>query len=73
MLIDQHQKPCEALQEYVQRFPDILLKLNGLLHQAKDFACIMHFIRNVHNHKLHYVFGKNLTSVQNGNHVSTEK
>ena len=67
MLIDQQQKPMETLQEYVQRFLDLLLKSSGLLpHQAKDLAHITHFICNLHNQKLqHYVLGKNPTSVQN--------
>ena len=30
MLIDQQQKPSETLQEYVQRFSDLLLKSSGL-------------------------------------------
>ena len=67
MLIDQQQKPTETLQEYVQKFSDLLLKSSGLLpHQAKDLAHITHFICNLHNQKLqHYVLGKNPTSVQN--------
>ena len=57
----------ETLQEYIQRFLDMLLKSSGLLlHQAKDLAHITHFICNLHNQKLqHYVLGKNPTSVQN--------
>ena len=31
MLIDQQQKPNETLQDYVQRFPDLLLKSSGLI------------------------------------------
>ena len=60
MLIDQQQKPSETLQEYIQRFPDIILKSSRLLpHQAKDLAHIMHFIRILHNQKLqHNVLGK---------------
>ena len=48
------------LKEYVQRFLHFLLKSSGLLpHQAKDFAIITHFIRNLHNQKSqHYVLGK---------------
>ena len=67
MLIDQQQKPPETLQEYVQRFWDLLLKSSGFLpHLAKDLAHITHFIQNLHNQKLqHYVLGKNPTSVQN--------
>ena len=67
MLINQQQKPSETLQEYVQRFLDLLLKSSRLLsHQAKDLANITQFIRNLHNQKLeHYVLGKNPVSVQN--------
>ena len=67
MLIDQQQKPSETLQEYIQRFSDLLLKSSGLSpHQAKDLVHITHFIRNLHNQKLqHYILGKNPTSVQN--------
>ena len=37
MLIDQQQKPNEMLQEYVQKFSDLLLKSSDLLpQQAKD-------------------------------------
>ena len=47
MLIDQQQKPSETLQEYMQRFSDLLLISNCLLqHQAKDLAHITHFIHN---------------------------
>ena len=50
MLIDQQQKPYETLQEYIQRFLDLLVKCSGLLpHQVKDMAHIRHFIRNLHN------------------------
>ena len=67
MFIDQQQKPFETLQEYIQRFSDLLLKSSGLLpYQAKDLAHITHFIRNLHNQKLqHYILGKSPTSVQN--------
>ena len=67
MLIDQQQKTSKTLQEYVQRFSDLLLKSSSLLpHQAKDLAYITHFICNLHNQKLqHYVLGKTPTSVQN--------
>ena len=67
MLIDQQQKPNETLQEYVERFADLLLKSSGLLlHQAKDLAHIAHFMYNLYNEKpQHYVLGKNPTSVQN--------
>ena len=67
MLIDQEQMETETLQEYIQRFLDLLLKSSGiLLHQAKDLAHITHFICNLHNQKLqHYILGKNPTSVQN--------
>ena len=60
MLIDQQQRPTETLQEYVQRFSDLLLKSSGLIpHQAKDLAHITYFICNLHNQKLqHYVLGK---------------
>ena len=51
----------------MQTFLDLLLKSSRLLlHQAKQLACITHFIQNLHNQKLqHYVLGKNHTSVQN--------
>ena len=66
MLIDQQQKSSETLQEYVQRFLDLLLKSSRLLpHQAKDLVDITHFIRNLHYQKLHYILGKKPTSVQN--------
>ena len=67
MLFDQQQTPTETLQEYVQRFSDLLFKSSGLLlHQATDLAHITHFICNLHNQKLqHYVLGKNPTSVLN--------
>ena len=67
MLIDQQQKPMESLQEYVQRFLDLLLKYSGLLlHQSKDLGHITHFICNLHNQKLqHNMLGKNPISVQN--------
>ena len=60
MLIDQQQKTNETLQEYVQKFSDLLLKCSGLLmHQAKDLAHITHFTCNLHNQNLqHYVLGK---------------
>ena len=60
MLIDQQQKPSETLQEYIQRFLDLLLKSRGLLpHQAKDLVHITHFLRKLHNKNLqHYVSGK---------------
>ena len=54
------------MQEYIQRFSDLLLKSSGLLpHHAKDLAHITCFIRNLHNQKLHYILGKNPISVQN--------
>ena len=58
-LIDQQQEAYETLQEYIQRFSDMLLKPSGLLpHQAKDLAHITHFICNLHSQKLqHYVLG----------------
>ena len=67
MLIDQQQTATETLQEYIQRFSDLLLKSSGLLqHQPKDLAHITHFICNLHNQKLqHYVLGRHPTSVQN--------
>ena len=50
MLIDQQQKPPETLQEYVERFSNLLPKYSGLLpHQPKALAHIMHFIHNLHN------------------------
>ena len=67
LLIDQQQKLTETLQEYVQRYLDLLLRSSGLLpHQAKDLAHIAHYIRNLHNQKLqHYILGENPMSVQN--------
>ena len=61
MLTDQQQKPTETLQEYLQKYLDLLLKSSSLpLHQAKDLAHLTHFICNLHNQKLqHYVLGKN--------------
>ena len=75
MLIDQQQNSTENLQEYVQRFSNILLKSSGLLlHEAKDLAHITCFICNLHNQKLqHYVLGKNPTSVQNAIHSDKYK
>ena len=66
MLIEQ-QKPTETLQEYVQRFSDLLLMSSGLLlHEAKNLTHIMHFIHNLHNQiPQHHVLDKNPTSVQN--------
>ena len=50
MLVDQQQKPMETLQEYAQKFWDLILKSSGLLlHQAKDLAHITCFIHNLHN------------------------
>ena len=55
MLIEQQLKPSETLQEYIQRFSDLLLKSSGLLpYQAKNLAPITHFIRNLHNQRLQY-------------------
>ena len=67
MLIDQQQTASETLQEYIQRFLDLLLNSSSLLpHQAKDLAHIMHFNCKLHNQKLqHCMLGQNLTSVQN--------
>ena len=67
MLINQQQQPFEILQEYVQVFSDLLLKLSRLQpHQPKDIAHIKHFIQNLHNQKSqHYVLGKSSTYVQN--------
>ena len=67
MLTNQQQKLTETLQEYVQRFSDLLPKSSSLLpHQAKDLVHITYFIRNLHNQKLQlYVLGKNPMSVQN--------
>ena len=75
MLIDQQQKPSETLQEYVQRFLDLLLHSGRLLpHQAKDLAHITHFIWNLHNQKLQqYMLGKNCTSVQNAIMIDQKK
>ena len=60
MLIDQQQTATETLQEYIQRFSDLLLKSSDLLlHQAKGFTNIIHFIQNIYNHELqHYVLGR---------------
>ena len=50
MLIDQQQKHTETLQEYVQRFSDLLFKSSSILpHQAKDLAHLTYFICNLHN------------------------
>ena len=75
MLIDQQQTPTETLQEYIQRFSDLLLTFNSLLpHQAKDLAHITHFIQNLHNQKLqHCVLGKTPTSVQNAIMLTQKK
>ena len=75
MLIGQQQKPTETLQEYVQRFSDLLLKSSSLLpDQAKDLGYIMHFICNLHNQKLqHYGLGKNPTPVQNAITLAQKK
>ena len=74
MLIDQ-QEQTEILQEYVQRFSDLLLTSNGLLpHQAEDLAWLTYFICNLHNQKLqHYVLGKSPTSVQNAITLAQKK
>ena len=75
MLIDQQQKPTDSLQEYMQRFLDLLLKSSTLLpHQAKDLAHITHFIGNLHDQKLwHYVLDKNPTSGQNAITLAQKK
>ena len=75
VLIDQQQTATETLQEYIQRFSDLVLKFNGLLlHQAKDLAHITHFICNLHNQKLqHYMLGKNSTSVQDAITLAQKK
>ena len=75
MLIDLQQKPSETLQEYVQKFSDLLLISSGfLLHQATDIAHITHFICNMHNQKLqHYVLGKDPTSMQNAITLAQKK
>ena len=67
MLINQQQQSFEILQEYVQIFSDLLLKLSRLQpHQAKELSHIKHFIQNLHNQKLQpYVLGKSPTYVQN--------
>ena len=53
MLIDQQQTSTETLQEYIQRFWNLLLKSSGLLlHQAKDLAHITRLICNLCNQKL---------------------
>ena len=62
MLIDEQQKPSETLQEYIQRFLDLLLKSSGLLpHQAKRPSIHYAFYQKLQ----HYVLGKNPTSVKN--------
>ena len=73
MLIDQQQKSSETLQEYVQRFSDLLLKSSSLLpHQLKDLAHITHFTCNLHNQKLqYYVLGKNIVKICHN--LSTEE
>ena len=60
MLIDQQQTASKTLQEYIQRFSDLLLKSSCLLlHQAKDLAHTTHFICILHNQKLqHHMLGK---------------
>ena len=75
MFIDQQQKPSETLQEYVQRFLDLLLKSSGLSpHQAKDLVHITHFIRNLHNQKLqHYFLGKKPNMSPKHYYTGTEK
>ena len=56
MLIDQQQTATETLQEYIQRFLEIVTQIQWLttMHQAKDLAHITHFICNLHNHNLQY-------------------
>ena len=68
MLIDQQQKSTETLQEYVQRFSDLLIKSSGSLpHHANDLAHIMY-------QKLqHNVLDKNPTSVQNSITIAQKK
>ena len=75
MLIDQQQKLMETLQEYVQRFLDLLLKYSSLLpHRGKDLAHNTHCICNLHNQKLeHYMLGKSPTSVQNAITLAQKK
>ena len=75
IFIDQQQKPSETLQEYVQRFSDLLLKSSGLLpYQAKDLVHITHFICNLYNQKLqHYDLDKNPASVQNAITLAQKK
>ena len=60
MLIDQQQTPTETLQEYVERFSDLLLKSSELLlHQAKNLVHITQLIFNLHNQNLqYYVLGE---------------
>ena len=53
MIINQQQKPTEILQEYVQKFPVLLLISSSLLlHQVKDLAHITNFMCNLHNQML---------------------
>ena len=75
MLIDQEQTAAETLQEYIQRFLDLLLISGSLLpHQAKYLVHITHFICNLHYQKLqHYMLGKNPTSVQNAITLAQKK
>ena len=47
--------------------------MDCLPNQTKDLAHITHFIRNVHNKKLHYILGKNPTSVQNAITLAQKK
>ena len=57
MFINQQQKPSETLQEYVQRFSDLLLKSGRLLpHQAQELVHFTHFIRNLHNQNYNITF-----------------
>ena len=60
MLIDQQQSATETLQEYIQRFSDLLLKVQWVTTTSgKRFGPYYSFICNLHNQKLqHYLLGK---------------
>ena len=73
MLIDQHQKQTETLQEYIGKNSDLLLQWLPTL-QVRDLVQITHFTCKFHNLKLqHYVLGKNPNSVQNAITLAQKK
>ena len=50
VLIDQQQTVSETLQDYIERFWDLLLKSSSLPpNQANDLAPVTHFIPNLYN------------------------